>query len=84
MTAHYRLGIGVNAAFRTLPTWEGLLRGAAARGGRAALAGGGGGGGGLSGGDGGVAAPAPLLRAYAGAMGAAATEQANRQLRCSP
>ena len=59
-------GIGVNAAFRTLSSWEGLLRGVRRRGGRAALRDG--------------AAAAELLRAYAAAMEASAADQANRQL----
>ena len=70
VTAHYRLGIGVNAAFRTLRHLEGLLRGARAAhppsGGRAALRD--------------EAAASSLLREYVAAMDDSAADQANRQL----
>ena len=69
VTAHYRLGIGVNAAFRTLGHLEALLRGAAGahpRGGRAALRD--------------EAAASSLLREYVAAMDDSAADQANRQL----
>ena len=69
VTAHYRLGIGVNAAFRTLAHWEELLRAARRahqRGAAFALRD--------------EPTAAALLRAYVAAMDDAAADQANRQL----
>ena len=71
VSAHYRLGIGVNAAFRTLRGWQELLRGVWAtggavdlRGGEGAAVGGAAVGGAAVGGDGGGGEAAALLRAY--------------------
>ena len=87
MSAHYRLGIGVNAAFRTLRGWQELLRGVRATGGAVALRGGEGaavGGAAVRGagvgGDGGGGEAAALLRAYEEVVGSSAEQQAHRQL----